>query len=73
MGRVPGSGAARVVISHEKSTRRKRAEQLPGLDYPVANGAPIANSVLAAMPRGEYQRLLAGLEPGLANFRGRAL
>ncbi len=63
-----GNGAARVVISHEKSTRRKRAEQLPGLDYPTANGAPIANSVLAAMPREEYQRLLAGLEPVSLTF-----
>jgi PAS domain S-box-containing protein len=74
---LPGDRAARVVISHEKTTRRKRAEQLPGLDYPVAKRAPIypvpkrvpiANSVLAAMPRKEYQRLVAGLEPVSLTF-----
>ena len=71
---IPGEGAARVVISHEKTTRRKRAEQLPGLDRPVANRAAIAhrptiaNSVLAAMPRKEYQRLVAGLEPVSLTF-----
>jgi PAS domain S-box-containing protein len=65
---IPGEGAARAVISHEKTTRGKRAEQLPGLDYPVANRAPIANSVLAAMPRKEYQRLVAGLEPVSLTF-----
>ncbi len=64
----PGDGAARVVISHEKTTRRKRADQLPGLDYSVANQPPIANSVLAAMPRKEYQRLVAGLEPVSLTF-----
>lgn len=29
----------------------------------VANRVPVANSLLAALPRKEYQRLLAGLEP----------
>lgn len=30
---------------------------------PVANRAPAANSLLEALPRKDYQRLLAGLEP----------
>lgn len=65
---LPGEGAGRVVISHEKTTRRKRAEQLPALNHPAAKEAPIANSVLAAMPRKEYQRLVAGLEPVSLTF-----
>ena len=30
---------------------------------PAANRVPVANSLLATLPRKEYQRLLAGLEP----------
>ena len=30
---------------------------------PVANRAPVANNLLAALPRKDYQRLLAGFEP----------
>jgi PAS domain S-box-containing protein len=62
------NGAARVVISHEKTAGRKGAEQLPELDYPVAKRPPIANRMLAAMPREEYQRLSAGLEPVSLTF-----
>ena len=71
---VSGDGAARAVISHEKTrghtrnARRKLAERLPALDYPAANRAPIANRVLAAMPRKEYQRMVAGLEPVSLTF-----
>ena len=35
---------------------------------PVASPAPIANNLLAALPRKEYQRLLAGLEPVTLTF-----
>ena len=67
-------GAVRAVVSRENITERKRAEQLLGLDYTVANQAPnanrepanrvsVANSLLAALPHAEYQRLLAGMEP----------
>ena len=35
---------------------------------PVASQAPIANNLLAALPRKEYQRLLAGLEPVTLTF-----
>lgn len=61
--RSPGNSPVRMVISHETTTRRKRMEQLTGLDHRDANRAPPANRVLAAMPREEYQRLLSGLEP----------
>jgi len=66
--------AARAVVSRETIAGRKRAEPLLELDYTVANQAPdasrqisrrisIANSLLAALPDAEYQRLLSGLEP----------
>lgn len=69
-----GDGAGRAVVSRENITERKRAEQLQGLDYTAANQGPaasrepanrvsVANSLLAALPHAEYQRLLAGLEP----------
>jgi CRP-like cAMP-binding protein/PAS domain-containing protein len=63
----PGNGPGQAVLSHERTTRRKRAEQLAGLDSPAAT-LPIANSVLAAVPRTEYQRLAAGLEPVSLTF-----
>lgn len=34
----------------------------------VANRVPVVNSLLAALPRKEYQRLLAGLEPVTLTF-----
>jgi CRP-like cAMP-binding protein len=34
----------------------------------AANEAPVANSLLAALPRADYQRLLAGLEPLTLRF-----
>jgi PAS domain S-box-containing protein len=68
--------AARVVVSRENVTGRKRVEQIPGngperehqerllgLEHKVAKGRRIANSLLAALPRKEYQGLLVGLEP----------
>ncbi|MDO8596673.1 MAG: Crp/Fnr family transcriptional regulator, partial [Sulfuricaulis sp.] len=72
-------GAARAVVSRENITERKRAEQLLGLDYTVANQGPdanrepanrvsVANSLLAALPHAEYQRLLTGLEPVTLTF-----
>jgi PAS domain S-box-containing protein len=72
----PGDGAARVVVSRENVTERKRVERIPGdgaerkrqerllgLDHKAAKGNPIANHLLAALPRKDYQRLFAGLEP----------
>ena len=35
---------------------------------PVATRAPVANSLLAALPRKDYQRLLAGFEPVTLSF-----
>jgi PAS domain S-box-containing protein len=89
----PGDGVARVVVSRENVTERKRAERipreaaargfvslnkkvaernrqqrLPGLGHKVAKGDPIANSLLAALPRKDYQRLHAGLEPVQLNY-----
>jgi CRP-like cAMP-binding protein len=34
----------------------------------IVNRVPVANSMLAALPRREYQRLLAGLEPVTLSF-----
>ena len=84
----PGDGAARVVVTRENVTERKRAKRIPrdgaprgvvsrderdagrkrqqrplGLKRKVAKGDPIANSLLASLPRKDYQRLHAGLEP----------
>lgn len=67
-------GKTRVVVSRENITARKQAEQLAGLDYPPpdpgsgtksrpANRVSVGNSLLAALPYVEYQRLLAGMEP----------
>src|SRR5229473_1379236 len=36
----------------------------------VASRAPVANSMLAALPRKQYQRLLAGLEVGMVGREG---
>ena len=64
--------AARAIVSREKAVERGAAEQPLKADYPVAKparaarGKPAArvlNSLLASLPAGEYQRLLAGLEP----------
>ena len=74
-----GDGAMRAVVSRENITERKRAEQLLGLDYTVANQVPavnrepanrvsVANSLLAALPHAEYQRLQTGLEPVTLTF-----
>lgn len=59
--------AGHVVLSHERTTRRKRADQPAGPDSPSAT-LPTANSLLAAVPRTEYQRLAAALEPVSLTF-----
>jgi CRP-like cAMP-binding protein len=59
----PGDGAGHAVISRENITESDRTEQLPELKYTAANRVPAANGLLAALPREEYQHLLAGLEP----------
>jgi len=66
--RFAGDGSASVVISHEKTGVRERARRFPQLDDLVARRAPIANRVLAAMPREEYRRLSAELEPVSLTF-----
>jgi len=70
----PGDGASRVVVSRENITERKRMEisgsgagrkdeePPPGSGSKVAKGAPIANKLLAALPRKEYQKLVGGFE-----------
>ena len=63
MGQIPGKGAARGLVSRKNVAERKRQERLLGLEHKVGKGYPIANSLLAALPRGDYQRLHAGLEP----------
>ncbi len=88
----PGDGAARVVVSRENVTERKRLERAPGDGaahevvsrrrkvgkrqerllgpaHKVAKGDSRANSLLAALPRKDYQRLLAGLEPVTLTYR----
>jgi len=59
-----GDGAARVVVSRENVTESKRVERIPGnvTGHKVAEGAPIANSLLAALPGKDYQGLLDGFE-----------
>ncbi|HEV8259283.1 MAG TPA: helix-turn-helix domain-containing protein [Burkholderiales bacterium] len=59
-----GEGAARGVVPRNKTiSESKRQERLPAIGHKkVAKGDPIANSLLAALPRKDYQRLLAGLE-----------
>jgi len=71
-----GDGAARVVVARENVTERKRVERVPGdgatravvsrgnvAGHLSAEGEPVANSLLAALPRKDYRRLRAGLEP----------
>jgi len=55
------AGAAREVFSRKNSAERKHQERLLGRK--AARGNSIANSLLAALPRKDYQSLLAGLEP----------
>jgi PAS domain S-box-containing protein len=69
----PGDGA-RVVVSRENITERKRMEisgsgagrrdeePPPGSGRKVAKGAAIANKLLAALPRKDYQKLVGGFE-----------
>jgi PAS domain S-box-containing protein len=59
----PGEGAALVVVSRENIAERKRQERPPGLGRKAAKGGSAANSLLAALPRKDFQRLLAGLKP----------
>jgi len=65
---LPRNGTMRAVISHERAFRRKQAEAPLGRNQKDAKRAPIANRVLAAMTRREYQRLAADLEPVLLDF-----
>jgi PAS domain S-box-containing protein len=58
--RNPGNGAARGIVSRKNSAERRRQERPLGK---VAKGNPIANRLLAALPRKDYKSLLAGLEP----------
>ena len=58
-----GVGTARVVVLRENVTERKRQERRFGLEHKVAMADPVANSLLAALPRKDYQGLRAGLEP----------
>lgn len=72
----PGDGGSRVVVSRENAAERTRMgqgsgsgaeikdeEPLTGSDRKVAKGAPIVNTLLAALPRKEYQRLRGALQP----------
>ena len=73
----PGERTARVIVSRENITGRRRMEpppgggverehrdRLPGPENRVAKRDPIANTLLAALPRKAYQRLLIhGFEP----------
>ena len=62
--RIPRDDAARGVVSRSKKVaERERQKRLPGLAHKVAKVGSIANSLLATLPREEYQRLHAGLEP----------
>jgi PAS domain S-box-containing protein len=61
--RIPEDDAARGGVSRKKVAGRKRQERLLGLEHKAAKGDPVANSVLAALPSNDYQRLHAGLEP----------
>jgi len=63
VGRISGAGAARGVVSRKNLAERKRQERLLGLEHKAAKGNPVANSLLAALPREDYQGLLAGLDP----------
>jgi len=61
---IPGSGASRASVARGTVAERNRlAEQLPALEQKVAAQDRIANSLLAALPRKDYLRLLDGLEP----------
>jgi PAS domain S-box-containing protein len=62
------NGAMHAVISHEKTFRRQYSEQPLVRHDQEANRAPIANAILAAMTRREYQRMVAGLEPVVLSF-----
>jgi len=70
MEQVPGNGAACGAVTRNKAiTESKRQERLLVIEHKkVAKGNSIANSLLAALPRKDYQRLLAGLEPVTLTF-----
>ena len=61
--RIAGDGAARAVVPRINLAERRRRERLLRLEHKVAKGGPAANRLLAALPRKDYQGLLAGLEP----------
>jgi PAS domain S-box-containing protein len=62
-----GNRGGHVVLSHERITRGKRSLQPVGLDSQTETRT-IANSVLAAVSRTEFERLSAGLEPVSLTF-----
>ena len=65
---LPGKAVARGVVLRKNVAERKRQERLLGLDHKVAKRSPMANRLLAALPRKDYHRLLAGLEPVTLNY-----
>jgi PAS domain S-box-containing protein len=65
---IPANGAARAVVTRGNIAKRKREQPLVGREYKIAKGARAANSLLAALPRKDYRRLLAGLEPVTLNY-----
>ncbi len=66
--RIPGDGAAHRIVARINVAERKRQKRLLRLEHNVAKGGPIANRLLAALPRKDYHGLLAGLEPVTLTF-----
>ena len=52
-----------ILLPSARRALQDAASRAAAADREAANEASIANSLLAALPCGEYQRLLAGLEP----------
>jgi CRP-like cAMP-binding protein len=52
-----------ILLPAARRALREIAERAAAANRPAVYEAPIANSLLAALPHAEYQRLLPGLEP----------
>jgi hypothetical protein len=57
-----------ILLPAARRALREVANRAPAANREAANQASIANSLLAALPQAEYQRLLAGLQPVTLTF-----
>lgn len=66
--RIAGDGAAHGIVARISVAERRRQQRLLVLDHKAVKGGPVANRLLAALPRKDFNGLLACLEPVTLTF-----